>query len=99
MPRRVNWRERAVDAAEAEAVLASLKSFDIKKSQTMACTICPGAEHKMRYRLLDCSSEPCSEASSLKCAWRGKMVTCLDSEHASIFEFGDHNSSAASPGR
>ncbi|KAE9020706.1 hypothetical protein PR003_g25995 [Phytophthora rubi] len=27
------------------------------------------------------------------------MVTCLDSEHASIFEFGDHNSSAASPGR
>ncbi|KAE9182436.1 hypothetical protein PF005_g22485, partial [Phytophthora fragariae] len=52
MPKRVNWREIAVDvdAAEGDAVVPRLKSFDIDKSQTMGCSICPGADHKMRYR-------------------------------------------------
>ncbi|OWZ04475.1 hypothetical protein PHMEG_00023616 [Phytophthora megakarya] len=101
MPRRVSWREIAVnvDDAEAETVVTGLKSFDIAKSQAMGCTICLSADHKMRYRLLECSSGACAEASPLKCAWRGKMVTCLSSEHVSIFEFGEHNSLAASPGR
>ncbi|KAE8968998.1 hypothetical protein PR001_g27628 [Phytophthora rubi] len=101
MPKRVSWREIAVDvdAAEGEAVVARLKSFDIDKSQTMGCSICPGADHKMRYRLLECSYETCKGASPVKCAWRGKMVTCLDSEHVSIFEFGEHSSATASPGR
>ncbi|KAG2779134.1 hypothetical protein PC129_g4253 [Phytophthora cactorum] len=79
--------------------MASLKTFDIDKSQTMACTICPGAEHQMRYRLLVCSSQTCSEASDITCAWRGKIVTCLYSEHASIFEYGDHHTVASSPKR
>ncbi|KAE9277547.1 hypothetical protein PR003_g28762 [Phytophthora rubi] len=100
MPKRVSWREIAVDvdATEGEAVVARLKSFDIDKSQTMGCSICPGADHKMRYRLLECSSETCKGVSPVKCTWRGKMVTCLDSEHVSIFEFGEHSSATASPG-
>ncbi|KAG2770167.1 hypothetical protein PC129_g11338 [Phytophthora cactorum] len=101
MPKRVSWREKAVDvdAAEADAVMASLKTFDIDKSQTMACTICPGAEQKVRYRLLVCSSQTCSEASDIKCAWRGNSVTCLNSEHASNFEYADHHTVASSPKR
>ncbi|KAG2790135.1 hypothetical protein PC116_g16966 [Phytophthora cactorum] len=101
MLRRVSWREKEVDvgAAEADAELEAMKSFDIDKSQSMACTICPEAEHKMRYRLLMCSSETCVETSALKCAWRGKIVTCLATEHASIFEFGDHNTLESSPKR
>ncbi|KUF81121.1 General transcription factor IIH subunit 5 [Phytophthora nicotianae] len=77
MPKRVSWEERAtnVDAAAADAVLETLKTFDIDKSQTMACTICPEAEHKMRYRLLVCSCQACCEATTLECAWRGKIVT------------------------
>ncbi|RLN92624.1 hypothetical protein BBJ28_00015178 [Nothophytophthora sp. Chile5] len=65
----------------------------------MACTICPEAEHKMRYRLLVCSSEACSEASELKCVWRGKMVTSLESQHASVFEYGEHHTMASTPAR
>uniref|UniRef100_H3GY82 MULE transposase domain-containing protein n=1 Tax=Phytophthora ramorum TaxID=164328 RepID=H3GY82_PHYRM len=101
MPRRVSWREIAVDVepAEGEAEVARLKSFDIDKSQAMGCSICPGADHKMRYRLLECSSKTCAEACPVKCAWRGKMVTCLASKHVSIFESGAHSSATASPGR
>ncbi|KAK1931232.1 hypothetical protein P3T76_013433 [Phytophthora citrophthora] len=101
MSRRVSWREIAVDvdAAEGEAVVVRLKSFDIDKSQAMGCSICPGTDHKMRYRLLDCNSKTCAEACPVKCAWRGKMVTCLASEHVSISEFGAHNSATASHGR
>ncbi|KAG3077882.1 hypothetical protein PI124_g18101 [Phytophthora idaei] len=76
-----------------------MKPFDIGKSQSMACTICPEAEHKMRFRLLVCSSETCVETSALKCAWRGNVVMCLAIEHASIFEFDDHNTLASSPKR
>ncbi|KAG3160775.1 hypothetical protein PC128_g20973 [Phytophthora cactorum] len=76
-----------------------MKSFDIDKSQTMACTLCQDADHNMRYRLHVCSSEACSEASALRCAWRGKIVTCLETERASIFEFGAHNTAASSPKR
>ncbi|RLN43882.1 hypothetical protein BBJ28_00026860 [Nothophytophthora sp. Chile5] len=99
MPPRVSWRDLAVDVdpTEAEAVLARLKSFDINKSQSMGCSICHGADHKMRYRLLECSSTSCAEASPVKCTWRGKIVTCLDNEHASIFEYGEHTSPAPSP--
>ncbi|KAG2783485.1 hypothetical protein PC129_g19708 [Phytophthora cactorum] len=80
-------------------VLESLKSFVINKSQTMACTLCADAEHKMRYRLLVCSSQGCCDASALKCAWRGKIVTCLETEHASIYQYGTHNTSVSSPTR
>ncbi|KAG2780692.1 hypothetical protein PC129_g18085 [Phytophthora cactorum] len=48
MPKRVIWRDNAVDV---DAVVVTLKSFDIDKIQTMACTICPEAVYKMRYRL------------------------------------------------
>ncbi|KAG6577998.1 Intraflagellar Transport Protein 52 [Phytophthora cinnamomi] len=33
----------------------------------------------------------------MKCAWRGKMLTCLTTEKVSVFEFGEHNSAAPSP--
>ncbi|KAF1786276.1 hypothetical protein GQ600_3332 [Phytophthora cactorum] len=47
-----------------------LKSFDIDKSQTIACTIFPQAKHKIRYRLLVYSSQAVSKASALKRTWR-----------------------------
>jgi hypothetical protein len=99
IPRRVSWLLKAGDvgAAEVDEIMAQMPSFDIDKSQTMACTICPEAEHKMRYRLLVCSSEACSEAIEIKCAWRGKMLTCLESQHASIFEYGEHRTTAPTP--
>uniref|UniRef100_H3GHY2 MULE transposase domain-containing protein n=1 Tax=Phytophthora ramorum TaxID=164328 RepID=H3GHY2_PHYRM len=99
MPRRVRWELKAADveAVEADEMVAQMPAFDIDKSQTMACTRCKDAEHKMRYRLLLCSSEACSDASDVKCAWRGKMVTCLESQHVSIFEYGDHNSEVSTP--
>ncbi|ETK91300.1 hypothetical protein L915_05081 [Phytophthora nicotianae] len=62
----------------------------------MACTICPGGDHKMRYRLVECSSASCTDVSPVRCTWRGKMLTCLESERASIFEFGEHNSASSS---
>eukprot|EP00644_Phytophthora_capsici_P010694 jgi/Phyca11/104497/e_gw1.9.729.1 len=93
MPPRVSWRELAVDvdAVGAEVVFAKLKAFDIEKSQVMGCTICPGGDQKMRYRLLECGSTTCREASPVKCPWRGKVVTCLESEHASVYDSGEHN--------
>nr|CAI72252.1 hypothetical protein PI35.0030 [Phytophthora infestans] len=99
MPRRVPWEERAVgiDAAAADAVMETMKAFEIQKSQTMACSMCIDAEHKMRYRLLTCSSGLCCEASELDCEWRGKIVTCLETAHVSIFEYGAHNTRVSSP--
>ncbi|ETO59504.1 hypothetical protein F444_22145 [Phytophthora nicotianae P1976] len=101
MPRRVSWEERAVhvDAATADAVLEGMKSFSIDKSQTMACTICLVSEHKMLYRLLACASDTCCQVSAAKCRWRGKIVTCLETDHASIYEYGCHDSVVASPKR
>ncbi|KAG2846170.1 hypothetical protein PC113_g18023 [Phytophthora cactorum] len=69
----------------------ALKSFDIDKSQTIACTIFPQAKHKIRYRLLVYSSQAVSKASALKRTWRGKIVTYLATEHALIFEYGNNN--------
>jgi hypothetical protein len=86
-----------VDAAAAEAVVSKLKAFDIDKSHAMGCTMCLSAEHKMRYRLLECSADSCAAASSIKCAWRGKMLTCLSTEKVSVFEYGEHSSAAHSP--
>ncbi|ETK92224.1 hypothetical protein L915_04368 [Phytophthora nicotianae] len=43
--------------------------------------------------------QTCSEASGLKCPWRGKIVTYLEFEHVMIFEYGEHNTTAASPRR
>ncbi|KAG2896656.1 hypothetical protein PC110_g10489 [Phytophthora cactorum] len=99
MPRRVPWRDLALDGdtADADVVLRQLKSFDISKSNTMTCTLCQESEHKMRYRLLECSSEACSEFSTAKCAWRGKLLTCLSTKHASIYDYDHHCTSAASP--
>jgi hypothetical protein len=99
MPRRIQWRDVAVevDATAAEAVVSKLKAFDIDKSNAMGCTMCLSAEHKMRYRQLVCSAATCVTASPIKCAWRGKLHTCLSTEKVSVFEYGKHNSAAPSP--
>ncbi|KAG3118426.1 hypothetical protein PI125_g2935 [Phytophthora idaei] len=41
MPKRVSWRDMVVDVdvTEADAVAATLKPFNIDKSQTRTCTI------------------------------------------------------------
>ncbi|ETO77711.1 hypothetical protein F444_07113 [Phytophthora nicotianae P1976] len=101
MPRRLSWEEKAVDvdAPAADALLETLKSFDIVKSQTMACTLCASDDHKMRYRLLACASVVCIDATTDNCGWRGKIVTCLETGHASIFEYDTHSSTVSSPRR
>jgi hypothetical protein len=103
MPRRIPWVETSlsVDPDTADAVLESLKAFDIAKSNTSKCTACLDAEsHKSRYRLLECSSDAaCHDANEFKCAWRGRMITCLETNLMSIYEFGQHTSDASSPQR
>jgi hypothetical protein len=58
MPRRVRWELKAADVEALEAVemVAQMPAFDIDKSQTMACTMCEDAEHKMRYRACYCAA-------------------------------------------
>ncbi|KAG3148562.1 hypothetical protein PC128_g23563 [Phytophthora cactorum] len=51
----------------------------------------------MRYRPLECSSDACADAGAallVKCFWRGKVVTCLETKIACICEFGDHLTTA-----
>ncbi|KAE9248043.1 hypothetical protein PF004_g4031 [Phytophthora fragariae] len=99
MPPRIDWRETA-EAAEADVQLAALKSYVINKSDTMVYTVCGSAEpHNMRYRLVECGSDTCYEASDMKCAWRGKLLTCLQTHLISIYEFGEHTTDAAAPKR
>ncbi|ETM51510.1 hypothetical protein L914_04665 [Phytophthora nicotianae] len=64
MPKRIAWRDTALHVDEAEAaVLDELKAFDITKNNALTCRVCVDSEHKMRYRLRECSSETCAEAS------------------------------------
>ncbi|ETM97742.1 hypothetical protein PPTG_20080, partial [Phytophthora nicotianae INRA-310] len=51
----------------------------------------------MRYRLLECSSEACSETSTTKCPCRGKVVTCLDTTCVCVYEYNEHLSAADDP--
>ncbi|KAE8900794.1 hypothetical protein PF003_g14936 [Phytophthora fragariae] len=84
----------------ADAVLESLNAFDMAKSNTSKRTACVGAEpHKSRYRLLECSSDACHDASEFKCAWRGRMTTCLETNLVSIYEFVRIPSDVSSPQR
>ncbi|KAG3004134.1 hypothetical protein PC120_g18764 [Phytophthora cactorum] len=92
MPKRIPLRELAIaaEAADAEANLEGLKSFDIAKSNALVCTVCThaAAPHKMRYRLLKCSSEACSTDTDVDCGWRGKLFICLITNRASIYDNG-----------
>lgn len=94
MPKTIPWcvLGEGVAPAEAATELAKLRSFDITKSNKIACSICSGELHLMRYRLLVCSSEACCEGSELQCAWRGKLLTCLETDLVSIYECGQHTS-------
>ncbi|KAE8978931.1 hypothetical protein PR001_g24703 [Phytophthora rubi] len=75
-----------------------MKSFEITKSNAMACTACSDIElHQMRYRLLACNSEACDSAGVFACPWRGKALTCLKNDEVSIYEFGEHASGVSSP--
>ncbi|ETP24181.1 hypothetical protein F441_02778 [Phytophthora nicotianae CJ01A1] len=51
----------------------------------------------MRYRLLECSSEACSETSTTKCPCRGKVITCLDTTCVCVYEYNEHLSAADDP--
>ncbi|OWZ22015.1 hypothetical protein PHMEG_0003331 [Phytophthora megakarya] len=100
MPKRIAWHEVALgaNAATAEAVLNGMKAFEITKIITLACTMCAEVElNKLRYGLLECSSEACESASEFACDWRGKMVTCLTSEVAPIYAVRVHTTEARDP--
>ncbi|KAG2776837.1 hypothetical protein PC129_g16829 [Phytophthora cactorum] len=103
MPKRIPLRELAIaaEAADAEANLEGLKSFDIAKSNALVCTVCTHAvaPHKMRYRLLKCSSEACSTDTDVDCGWRGKLFICLITNRASIYDNGVHTTVVSSPNK
>ncbi|OWZ20096.1 LOW QUALITY PROTEIN: hypothetical protein PHMEG_0005544 [Phytophthora megakarya] len=61
MPRRIDWREKAVNLDTAGCRQGARGTQDITHSNGMVCALCPGTQHKMRYRLLKCSSAPCME--------------------------------------
>jgi hypothetical protein len=78
MPKRIPWKEVVLAAAETdeEQILDGLKAYDVNKSHTMSCTLfsCPSDLHKMRYRLLACSSntykdESISVLPDYTCIW------------------------------
>ncbi|POM81484.1 Hypothetical protein PHPALM_536 [Phytophthora palmivora] len=65
----------------ADVVLDGMKSFEITKSNNMACTVCSDVElHHMLYRLL-----------------RGKTVSCLIHGAVSIYTVGEHTTEYSSP--
>ncbi|OWZ06070.1 hypothetical protein PHMEG_00021730, partial [Phytophthora megakarya] len=99
MPRRLDWREKAVnlDAAATDKLLEELKTYEVTHSNTMACAICPGAQNKMRYRLLKCNSAPCTEPSLGACSWRGKTLACLQTDTVTVYDYGEHTTSVSSP--
>ncbi|OWZ16379.1 hypothetical protein PHMEG_0009834 [Phytophthora megakarya] len=99
MPKRIPWRDRSlhVEAEVADDILSGMKSHDATHSQTMPCTMCPYTQHTVRYCLLECRSSACLDDSLQKCEWRGKTVTCLDSDVTSIYEYGEHTSPTDSP--
>jgi hypothetical protein len=100
MPKRIAWRELAhgLDAEDADTVLSEMKSYEITKSNPMACTACSDSQpHQMRYRLLACSSKACASPGVFACPWRGKILTCLKSDEVSIYDFDEHASAAPSP--
>nr|KAE8937697.1 hypothetical protein PF009_g12398 [Phytophthora fragariae] len=102
MPKRIAWQDTAlgIDDPIADAVLDRMKSYEITKSNTMACTMCSDLEpHKMRYRLMECNSQMCESASEFAFGWRGKMVTCLKNDEVSIYTVGEHTTQASSPKR
>ncbi|KAF1786481.1 hypothetical protein GQ600_22319 [Phytophthora cactorum] len=65
-------------------LLQSVKTFTAARSQLMPCTSCASASpHSMRYRLLSCGCK--AVAPFAKCQWRGKMVTCLESNAVTLY--------------
>ncbi|KAE9103436.1 hypothetical protein PF010_g13731 [Phytophthora fragariae] len=102
MPKQIVWQGTAlgIDGASADAVLDGMKSFVIIKSNTMACIICSDVEsHKMRYRLMECSSQLCESASEFACGWRGKMAICLKNDEAFIYTVEERTTQASSPNK
>ncbi|ETM30570.1 hypothetical protein L914_21753 [Phytophthora nicotianae] len=66
--------------------------FVIVKSQLVPCVVCVLTKpHKMRYRLLMCSSETCNAATPYDaCRWKGKVLTCQSLYRVIIMETGGH---------
>lgn len=103
MPKRIAWQDVALNATgiEADRVLTAFKTYEVSKSNLYACTVClDDAPHKMRYRMLQCSSTACKAAVSSgvhACSWRGKTLSCQVSDAVSIFEVGEHATAVNSP--
>ncbi|ETI30500.1 hypothetical protein F443_22377 [Phytophthora nicotianae P1569] len=67
MPKRIDWKDVAlgISSLDAEEVLSTWKSYEVTKSNQLACVVCPeDTAHKMRYRLLKCASNACATSSS-----------------------------------
>ncbi|OWZ00575.1 hypothetical protein PHMEG_00028202 [Phytophthora megakarya] len=99
MPRRIDWCEKAInqDTVGTARVLDERKTLEITHSNSMMCVHCHGAQHKMRYRLLNCSSALCMEQGLQVCAWRGKTLMCLETGTQSVYDCRKHISSISSP--
>ncbi|KAG3154460.1 hypothetical protein PI124_g9616 [Phytophthora idaei] len=88
-----------VFSEDATVLLQGMKKWKTVKSQLMSCTFCSsGAPHAMRYRLLRCVCNHCTDAVPyLHCAWRLKVQVCQEADTVDVHELGDHHSRARAP--
>ncbi|KAE9353357.1 hypothetical protein PF008_g5039 [Phytophthora fragariae] len=90
-----------ISSEDAALVLQGMKKWKTVKSQLMPCTTCSsGDPHSMRYKLLRCACKHCTDAVPyLQCAWRLKMLVCLESDTVDMHEVGNHHSRARTPSK
>lgn len=68
--------------------IANKFSWGTTKSSLIKCTICPGANHKMRCVVASCSNKGCNQGES--CPKRYKICTCQSTQKVKLHEEGEH---------
>ncbi|POM64763.1 Hypothetical protein PHPALM_19672 [Phytophthora palmivora] len=65
----------------------------------LACNVCALTRPlKIRYELLECSSEPCKAATPCDaCPWKGKVLTCQELNRLMIMETGSRETLVREP--
>ncbi|KAE9320175.1 hypothetical protein PF008_g18091 [Phytophthora fragariae] len=86
---------------DAALVLQGMKMWKTVKSQLISCTTCSRAvPHSIHYKLLRCACKHYADAvPDLQCAWRLKMLVCLESDTFDIHVVDDHHSRARTPSK
>ncbi|ETP09484.1 hypothetical protein F441_14648, partial [Phytophthora nicotianae CJ01A1] len=101
MPQKLPWLEVTVGVSisDGKEFLETLKVYKLTRSQPTACSICTNPLlHQMRYGLLECISTTCTDyAPTIKCPWRGKILTCERSNIMAVYELNEHFSNVVEP--